>query len=100
MTPSTSEAGRLRATSAATSGATRDAATDVAIADSSIRLGQLLKLVGLVGDGGEARAVLDSGAVQVDGQVETRRGRQVRPGDVVTAPGHDGSTVTLTVSHR
>lgn len=73
---------------------------DVTIGDASIRLGQLLKLAGLVDDGGEARAALDSGAVQVDGQVETRRGRQVRPGDVVTAPGGDGRIVTLTVSHQ
>jgi ribosome-associated protein len=78
----------------------RTASRDVPIADASIRLGQLLKLAGLVDDGGQARAALDSGAVRVDGEVETRRGRQVRPGDVVTAPSGEGGTVTLTVSHR
>lgn len=75
------------------------ASTDIAIRDASIRLGQLLKLAGLVEDGGHARAVLDSGVVLVDGDVETRRGRQIRPGDVVTAPDGEGY-VTLTVSVR
>ena len=78
-----------------THGTTRD----VTISDASIRLGQLLKLAGLVEDGGHARAVLDSGGVTVDGDVETRRGRQIRPGDVVTAPAGD-EVVTLTVSLR
>lgn len=73
--------------------------TDFTIRDASIKLGQLLKLAGLVEDGGHARAVLESGAVQVDGDVETRRGRQIRPGDVVTAPAGEG-VVTLTVSVR
>lgn len=76
-----------------------DTTTDIAIKDTSIRLGQLLKLAGLVEDGGRARAVLDSGVVQVDGDVETRRGRQIRPGDVVRAPSGD-EFVTLTVSLR
>lgn len=57
--------------------------TEIAIHGESIRLGQLLKLSGLVDDGGTARAVLDDGAVTVDGEVETRRGAQIRPGQVV-----------------
>ena len=73
---------------------------DITITDSSIRLGQLLKLAGVADGGGHARAVLDSGAVRVDGEVEVRRGRQVRPGDVVTAPDGDTGVVTLTVSLR
>ncbi|HZB68291.1 MAG TPA: RNA-binding S4 domain-containing protein [Ornithinibacter sp.] len=56
----------------------------VAIRDQSIRLGQLLKLAGLVDDGGAAREVIERGLVAVNGEVETRRGRQLRPGDVVT----------------
>lgn len=74
-------------------------ATDITIRDASIRLGQLLKLAGLVEDGGHARAVLDGGGVRVDGAVETRRGRQIRPGDVVTAE-LGGEAVVLTVSLR
>lgn len=59
----------------------------VQIRDASIRLGQLLKLADLVEDGGEAKEVLLRGLVQVNGEVETRRGRQLMPGDVVTAAG-------------
>ncbi|HEX2894767.1 MAG TPA: RNA-binding S4 domain-containing protein, partial [Marmoricola sp.] len=43
--------------------------------DASIRLGQLLKLADLVDDGSEARAVIAEGLVEVNGEVETRRGR-------------------------
>jgi ribosome-associated protein len=48
-----------------------------------IRLGQLLKAAGLVDTGGEAKVVLGEGLVTVNGEVETRRGRQLHPGDVV-----------------
>jgi ribosome-associated protein len=56
----------------------------VPIRDDSIRLGQLLKLAGVVDDGATAREVVEQGLVTVGGEVETRRGRQVRPGEVVT----------------
>lgn len=48
-----------------------------------IRLGQFLKLVNLAESGGHARALLADGAVTVNGEPETRRGRQLQPGDVV-----------------
>ena len=51
--------------------------------DGMIRLGQLLKAAGLVDSGGEAKQVLAAGVVRVNGEVETRRGRQLRAGDVV-----------------
>jgi ribosome-associated protein len=60
---------------------------DIEIRDESIRLGQLLKLASLVDDGATAREVIAAGAVTVNGEVETRRGRQVRPGDVVAFAG-------------
>ena len=60
---------------------------DVPIRDESIRLGQVLKLAGVVDDGGVAREVIERGLVTVNGEVETRRGRQVRVGDVVTLEG-------------
>jgi ribosome-associated protein len=50
-----------------------------------IRLGQLLKLAGVVGGGGEVKPLLSSGGVLVNGEPEQRRGRQLRPGDVVVA---------------
>jgi ribosome-associated protein len=56
---------------------------DVPIRDDTIRLGQLLKLCGLAGSGGEARALVEQGTVTVNGRPETRRGRQLRRGDVV-----------------
>jgi ribosome-associated protein len=51
--------------------------------DGMIRLGQLLKAAGLVDTGGEAKALLAEGDVTVNGEVETRRGRQLRTGDVI-----------------
>jgi ribosome-associated protein len=59
-------------------------ALEVTIRDESIRLGQLLKLAGVVDDGASAREAIERGLVAVNGAVETRRGRQVRPGDTVT----------------
>ena len=52
--------------------------------EGTIRLGQLLKAAGLVDSGGEAKAVLAAGSVTVIGEVETRRGRQLAAGDVIT----------------
>jgi ribosome-associated protein len=52
--------------------------------EGTIRLGQLLKAAGLVESGGEAKSLLAEGLVSVNGEVETRRGRQLVPGDVVT----------------
>ena len=48
-----------------------------------IRLGQLLQVAGLAESGGEAKALLATGTVRVNGEPETRRGRQLVPGDVV-----------------
>jgi ribosome-associated protein len=58
---------------------------EVAIAGDMIRLGQLLKLSGLADSGGEARELVQEGAVSVNGEVETRRGRQLHRGDLVEA---------------
>lgn len=56
---------------------------DIEIRDDVIRLGQLLKLAGLVDDGSNVKDLLSDDAVSVDGEVETRRGRQVPVGAVV-----------------
>lgn len=56
---------------------------DLPIRGESIRLGQALKLSGLAESGGEARGLLEEGAVTVNGEVEARRGRQLRHGDIV-----------------
>ena len=57
---------------------------DVPIREGTIRLGQLLKLAGLVEHGGEAKALLEEGEVRVNDEVETRRGRQLSHGDLVS----------------
>lgn len=64
----------------------------VTIRDESIRLGQLLKLADLIDVGSEAKEVVAAGRVRVNGEVETRRGRQIRPGDQVEL---DGQTVGI-----
>jgi ribosome-associated protein len=60
---------------------------EVPIRDDSIRLGQFLKLADLVDHGAEAKPLLSEGAVRVNGEVETRRGRRLARGDVVTLGG-------------
>lgn len=57
---------------------------EVPIRGEMIRLGQLLKLAGVVDTGGEARALLATEGVRVNGEPETRNGRQLHPGDNVT----------------
>jgi ribosome-associated protein len=59
----------------------------VAITDGVIRLGQFLKLADLADSGSDAREQIAAGAVRVNGEVELRRGRQLRPGDVVSMGG-------------
>jgi len=49
----------------------------------SIKLGQFLKLAGLVEDGAEARIATQSGDVTVNGATEMRRGHHLSGGDVV-----------------
>ena len=60
---------------------------DLPIRGESIRLGQALKLAGVAESGGEARAMVEDGAVTVNAEVETRRGRQLRHGDIVAVGG-------------
>ena len=56
------------------------------IHDEMIRLGQALKLANVVEDGVDARDVITAGEVLVNGEVETRRGRQLHAGDVISLP--------------
>jgi ribosome-associated protein len=60
---------------------------DVPISTDMIRLGQLLKLAGVIDSSGEAKAYLATVPVTVNGEPESRRGRQLRPGDEVQAGG-------------
>ncbi|GIH21215.1 hypothetical protein Raf01_93870 [Rugosimonospora africana] len=56
---------------------------DVEVDEDPIRLAQLLKLAGVIDTGGEAKLRIAAGEVRVNGEVEVRRGRQLRRGDVV-----------------
>lgn len=71
-----------------------DEPLDIEIRDESIRLGQLLKLASLVDDGAMAREVITAGEVTVNGEPDTRRARQVRPGDVVAFAGQQVRVTT------
>ena len=55
----------------------------VNIRDEFIKLGQAMKLAGLVESGVEAKIVITSGEVKVNGEVDDRRGRKLYNGDVV-----------------
>lgn len=57
-----------------------------------IELAQFLKLAGLAESGGEAKHLIQSGLVQVNDTVETRRGKKLGPGDRIT---FRGRTVVL-----
>jgi ribosome-associated protein len=57
---------------------------DIEISTDTIRLGQLLKLANLVDSGSDAKTLLMGGEVLVNDEVEVRRGRQLRHGDVIS----------------
>ncbi len=59
----------------------------ITIRDDYIKLGQALKLAGLVGSGVDAKLVIQDGQVEVNGQTDTRRGRKLVEGDIVTFNG-------------
>ncbi|MCV7219743.1 RNA-binding S4 domain-containing protein [Mycolicibacterium elephantis] len=60
---------------------------EVAITDGTIRLGQFLKLAGLIESGADAKGVVANGLVTVNGEVERRRGRKLQVGDEVSIAG-------------
>ena len=72
-------------------------ARPVEISDDVIRLGQFLKLAGLAESGAEARELVTEGEVRVNGEVDTRRGRQLHRGDVVSVA-HPQGTESATVA--
>ncbi len=66
---------------------------EIQIRGEMIRLGQLLKLSNLAGSGADARDLILESGVTVNGEIETRRGRQLHRGDVV-AIGDEAMRVT------
>lgn len=55
--------------------------------EETIKLEQFLKLARIAPTGGQAKLLIQSGQVRVNGEVETRRGRKLRPGDRVEVDG-------------
>lgn len=64
----------------------------VKLRDEFIKLGQALKAAGLVDSGVVAKEVIQNGEVSVNGEVDTRRGRKLYPGDEVS---FDGQTIKI-----
>ena len=64
----------------------------ITIKDEFIKLGQALKLAGLVGSGIDAKMVIQNGEVMVNGEVDERRGKKLYPGDVFE---YDGTKVEV-----
>lgn len=76
---------------------------DVPVRGDDIRLGQFIKLANLVETGGTAKEVIAAGQVTVNGEVDTRRGRHLRSGDVVgllDSTNPDASTVVPLAAAR
>lgn len=61
----------------------------IKLREEFIKLGQALKAVGFVESGVEAKDVIQNGLVLVNGEIDTRRGRKLYPGDVVVFDGEE-----------
>ncbi|MFB5269454.1 S4 domain-containing protein YaaA [Paenibacillus enshidis] len=66
----------------------------ISIQSEFIKLDQFLKLADCVPTGGMAKALLQEGAVRVNGESEERRGRKLYPGDTVEVDGEGSFEVT------
>lgn len=64
----------------------------IRIKDEYIRLGQALKLAGMVSSGVEAKYVIKNGEVTVNGKAELQRGKKLHDGDVVS---YNGETMKV-----
>lgn len=61
----------------------------IKLREEFIKLGQALKAAGLVESGVEAKEVIQDGLVKVNGEVDTRRGKKLYGGDIVSFDGTD-----------
>lgn len=61
----------------------------IKLREEFIKLGQALKAAGLVESGVEAKEVIQDGLVQVNGEIDTRRGRKLYDGDIVFFDGEE-----------
>ena len=60
---------------------------DVILSKPAVELYKILKFEGLLSSGGEAKAAIDAGLVKVNGEVETRKRRQINAGDIIEIGG-------------
>ena len=67
---------------------------EIAVRGDHITLGQLLKVAGFVGTGGEVKYFLQETSITVNGEHDNRRGRKLRPGDTVLVEGRDPIRLT------
>lgn len=65
----------------------------ITIKDEFIKLGQAMKLAGLVDSGVDAKFMIQDGLVMVNGEVEMRRGRKLYEGDCFSYEGRDVKVV-------
>ena len=65
---------------------------EITIRDEFIKLGQAMKLAGIVSSGVDAKFLIKDGLVKVNGEVETRRGKKLYPGDTFE---FEGDVVTV-----
>ncbi len=56
---------------------------DIKISTEYIKLDQLLKFSGVIGNGSDAKVLIFEEQVKVNGEIATQRGKKIRPGDVV-----------------
>lgn len=68
---------------------------EITIKDEYIKLGQAMKLAGLVSSGVEAKVLIQEGLVTVNGETDERRGRKLYPGDVFSMDGNEVKVVAL-----
>lgn len=61
----------------------------ITLREEFIKLGQALKAAGLVSNGVEAKEVIQDGLVKVNGEVDTRRGKKLYDGDIVSFDGEE-----------
>ena len=62
---------------------------EIAVRGEYITLGQLLKTTGMVGSGGETKTFLMETSIRINGEHDNRRGRKLRPGDLIQVEGQE-----------
>ncbi len=62
---------------------------EIKLKDEYIKLGQALKAAGLVGSGLDAKIVIQEGQVLLNGEIETRRGKKLFGGEIISFEGEE-----------